>query len=212
MSNFRSIPPCTLLSPVPAVMVSCQGAEAGAKPNIITVAWAGTVNSTPPMVSISIQKSRASHGMLLSSKEFVVNLVDQAHCRALDYCGVKSARDTDKWADLSLTPLAVPPLTYAPTIAQCPAYLACQVEQVISLGSHDMFLGKVVDVGVQERLFGPDGAMHMEAAGLVGYAHGTYLALGEVLGFFGYSLARPEVMTKRMATYWPILPQEEDAP
>ncbi len=99
MEEFRTLAPCCMLSPVPAVMVSCRGVQPGDKPNIVTIAWAGTVNTNPPMVSISVQKKRFSYEMIRDSGEFVVNLVDEAHCKALDYCGVKSGRDVDKWAE-----------------------------------------------------------------------------------------------------------------
>ena len=137
MEEFRTLAPCCMLSPVPAVMVSCRGVQPGDKPNIVTIAWAGTVNSNPPMVSISVQKKRFSYEMIRDSGEFVVNLVDEAHCKALDYCGVKSGRDVDKWAETGLTPMAAQGMQYAPAIAECPAYLSCKVRQVLSLGSHE---------------------------------------------------------------------------
>ena len=193
MEEFRTLAPCCMLSPVPAVMVSCRGVQPGDKPNIVTIAWAGTVNSNPPMVSISVQKKRFSYEMIL---------VDEAHCKALDYCGVKSGRDVDKWAETGLTPMAAQGMQYAPAIAECPAYLSCKVRQVLSLGSHEMFLGEVVGVSVQEKYFAPDGSLHLEAAHLVGYSHGVYQRCGEVLGFFGYSVANPDVLEKRMAGYW----------
>ncbi len=199
-TNFRSFSPCTLLSPVPAVMVSCRGA-AEEKPNIITVAWAGTVNSDPPMVSISVRKQRFSHDLIQRSGEFVVNLVDEARCRALDYCGVKSGSQVDKFAETRLTPMAAEGMTLAPAIAECPAYLACRVRQVLELGSHDMFIGEVVGVQVRDDLFDPDGSLHLERAGLVCYDHGVYQRASEVLGFFGYSVARSEVLEKRMSAY-----------
>ena len=202
MEEFRTLAPCCMLSPVPAVMVSCRGVQPGDKPNIVTIAWAGTVNSNPPMVSISVQKKRFSYEMIRDSGEFVVNLVDEAHCKALDYCGVKSGRDVDKWAETGLTPMAAQGMQYAPAIAECPAYLSCKVRQVLSLGSHEMFLGEVVGVSVQEKYFAPDGSLHLEAAHLVGYSHGVYQCCGEVLGFFGYSVANPDVLEKRMAGYW----------
>lgn len=198
--EFRTLSPCTLLSPVPAVMVSCRGAE-GEKPNIITVAWAGTVNSDPPMVSISVRRSRFSHELIARSGEFVVNLVDEKRCRALDFCGVKSGRETDKFAQMHLTPMDAAGLALAPAIRECPAYLACRVKQVIPLGSHDMFLGEVVGVQVREELFDSDGSLHLERAGLVCYDHGVYQRAADVLGFFGYSVARPEVLEKRMQSY-----------
>ena len=201
MEKFRTFDPCTLLSPVPAVMVSCCGTAEGARPNIITIAWAGTVNSDPPMVSVSVRKERFSHDLIARSGEFVVNLVDEARCRALDYCGVRSGRDTDKFADMGLTATPALHMQYAPAIAECPAYLACKVERVVELGSHDMFIGQVVGVQVRDDLFDPDGSLHLERAGLVGYCHGVYQKPEHVLGFFGYSVARPEVLERRMKPY-----------
>ncbi len=201
MEKFRSLQPCTFLNPVPAVLVSCCGKEEGAKPNMLTVAWAGTVNSEPPMVSVSVQKKRYSHDIIRDSGEFVVNLVDAEHCKAMDYCGVRSGRDGDKFAATGLHPIAAEGLQYAPAIEECPAYLACKVRQVLELGSHDMFIGEVVSVQVQDRLFEEDGSLRMEKLGLVCYTHGVYQRAADVLGFFGYSVARPEVLEKRMKVY-----------
>lgn len=201
MDKFRCIDPCTMLSPVPAVMVSCCGTEEKARPNIITVAWAGTVNSQPPMVSISVRKQRFSHKMIMDSGEFVINLVDADHCRELDWCGVKSGRDFDKFTEMKLTPIPVEGLKYAPAIAECPGYIACRVHSVETLGSHDVIIGEVVGVALQEKLFNDDGSLHLERAGLVCYNHGVYQRAADVLGFFGYSLARPDVLKKRMKQY-----------
>lgn len=203
MQEFRTFDPCTLLSPVPAVMVSCCSPQEGAKPNIITVAWAGTVNSQPPMVSVSIRKSRYSHALIKDSGEFVVNLVDEPLCRACDWCGVKSGRDFDKFAQNNLHAMPALNMQHAPAIAEAPAYLACRVRQVIELGSHDMFIGEVVGVQVRDDLFNEDGSLHLERAGLVCYNHGVYQRTGKPLGFFGYALARPEVYKKRMKLYQP---------
>ena len=196
--SYTSIGPCTMLSPVPAVMVSCRRAPEE-RPDIITVAWAGTVNSEPPMVSVSVRKSRFSHDIILESGEFVVNMVDAAHARELDWCGVKSGRDVDKFAELGLQAIPAEGMTLAPAIDGMPGYLSCKVRQVLELGSHDMFLGEVTAVCMRDDLFAADGSLHLERSGLVCYAHGTYQKAEEPLGFFGWSVARPEVLRKRMA-------------
>ena len=201
MNSFRTFDPCTLLAPVPAVMVSCAGKEEGTRPNIITIAWAGTVNSDPPMVSVSVRKNRFSHHIIKESGEFVVNLVDQERCKAVDFCGVRSGKDVDKWQACGLTPMPAIGMEHAPAIAECPAYLACKVRQVLELGSHDMFIGEVVGVQVRDDLFAADGSLHLEKAGLVAYNHGVYQRTAEVMGFFGYSVARPEVLARRMKQY-----------
>lgn len=193
---FREIGPGTLLSPTPVVMVSCASRKL--RPNIITVAWAGTVCSDPPMVSVSIRPERFSYELILNTKEFVVNLVSRSMLKACDYCGVKSGRDEDKFAACNLRAQAVPGLRYAPAIAESPLYLACRVEQVIALGSHAMFVGEVVSVGAQDAILMPDGRLALDQADLVAYAHGNYYGLGGMEGFFGYSIARPEVLERRM--------------
>ena len=193
---FQTLSPGTLLSPVPAVMVSC--ALPGERPNIITVAWAGTVCSDPSMLSISVRKERFSHHILLESGEFAVNLVGRDQLRAADYCGVRSGRDVDKLADCGLTAVPAQGLDCAPAIAQCPLYLACKTQQVIELGSHDLFIARIVGMGVREELLDEKGKIDLRRAGLTAYSHGVYYALGDAMGFFGYSVAAPEVRKRRM--------------
>lgn len=193
--EFVSLKPGTLLAPVPAVMVSC--ALPGRKPNIVTIAWAGTVNSDPPMCSVSVRPSRYSHDIIRDSGEFIVNLCGEEQLKATDFCGVKSGRDVDKFAACGLTPLAVEGFT-APAIAECPIYLACKVVSVQELGSHDLFLGEIKSVGVKQELMDENGGIDFGKARLVAYNHGVYYQLGQALGFFGYSVAAPDVLKRRM--------------
>ncbi|MBQ1945989.1 MAG: flavin reductase family protein [Clostridia bacterium] len=193
---FEQLKPGTLLCPVPAVMVSC--ASENDKPNIITIAWAGTVCSQPPMVSVSVRKERHSHHIIKETGEFVVNLVGRDQLKACDYCGVKSGRDTDKFADCHLTPVAVPELQYTPAIGESPLYLACKVEHVLELGSHDAFVARIVGMGVSKDIMDANGKIDLRKADLACYSHGVYYALGDAMGFFGYSVAADEVLERRM--------------
>lgn len=193
---FREIAPCTLLAPVPAVLVGVKGKTT--PPNLITIAWAGTVCSHPPMLSISVRKERYSYELIKETGEFTVNLVGKSLLKAMDYAGVKSGREVDKFSQLDLTPLHTAELAYAPGVAEAPAFLCCKVASVQELGSHDLFLANIVGVHVQDRFFSPDGAMHLERAELIGYNHGVYQTLTGVDGFFGFSLASREVYERRM--------------
>ncbi len=185
--------PGNMLYPVPAVMVSCG--RQGEKPNIITVAWAGTVCSDPPMLSISIRKERYSYGLIQDSGEFVVNLVNRKLVFAADFCGVKSGRDVDKFAGLKLEPL---PSCHVgpPGIAQSPVCLECRVVQQIPLGSHDLFLAEIAGVSADSRYMDKNGRFCLNRCGLAAYSHGEYFALGERLGSFGYSV-RKDGKTKK---------------
>lgn len=186
----------TLLNPVPVVMISCAGKET--KPNITTVAWAGTVNSEPPMVTISLRKSRLSHELITESGEFVINLVNKSLAKSCDYCGVKSGRDEDKFASCSLTPIKALNMEYAYAIKEAPVSLSCKVKSVTELGSHDMFLAEIVGITASSYLIDDDGKLCLDKAKLVGYSHGEYYLLGEKIGFFGYSVAAKEVFENRM--------------
>lgn len=197
--DFRAIGPTTLLAPVPAVLLSCRGTEPGfERDNLITVAWAGVVNTDPPMISVSIRPSRHSYAQIVQSGVFCLNLVSRDMCRAADYCGVKSGRDVDKFRETGLTARAVEGFG-APAVQEAPAFLCCRVSQRIPLGSHELFLCAVEQVYVRDDLFGEDGSLHLERAGLTAYAHGEYHSLHpQPEGFFGYSVARPEVLARRL--------------
>lgn len=198
-SSFRPIGPTTFLAPIPSVLLSCRGTQEGfERNNLITIAWAGVVNSAPPMISVSIRPERHSYAQIRQSGAFCLNLISRALCRAADYCGVKSGRDIDKFAALGLHAREVEGFP-APALDEAPAFLCCRVRQVIPLGSHDLFLCEVEQVYVSDALFDADGSLHLSRADLIAYAHGEYYPLEHTPeGFFGYSVARPEVLKKRL--------------
>lgn len=193
---FQSIGQGTLLAPASLAMVSCG--RDGDKPNIITVAWLGTINSDPPMLSISVKPSRYSYHIIDETNEFTVNLVNRDLMKAADFCGVRSGRDLDKFEQCGLHALPAINLASAPCIAESPLYLSCKVKQKIPLGSHTMFLADIVAVAVQDHLLDDKGKLDLSKTNLVAYSHGEYAVLGQPEGFFGYSVARSEVLRRRM--------------
>ena len=188
-----SFKPGNMLYPVPAVMVSC--ARKGEKPNIITVAWAGTVCSSPAMLSIAVRKERYSHAIISETKEFVVNLVTKKLTFATDYCGVKSGRDVDKFKEMHLTPQESQNVC-APGIAESPVNIECRVVDVKPLGSHDLFIAEVVGVTVDDSYMASKNVFHLNGAGLVAYSHGEYYELGKKIGRFGYSVQKKKKSNK----------------
>ena len=176
-----------MLYPLPVVMVSCQRKDE--RPNIITVAWAGTICSDPVMVSISVRKERFSHGIIAETGEFVINLVTQDLVYATDYCGVKSGRDVDKFKMMNLTPVAINGVK-AKAIGESPLSLACRVKEIKELGSHDMFIAEVVGVMVDDKYMRDNGKFELNDSKLVAYSHGEYYGLGKKLGKFGYSVKK----------------------
>ncbi len=179
--------PGNMLYPLPVVMVSM--ADRDGKNNIITVAWAGTICTNPPMVSISVRPERYSYPILKDTGEFVLNLTTKELVYATDYCGVKSGRDIDKFAALGLTPLRADQVK-APLIAESPVNIECRVREVKALGSHDLFLADVVAVHADEKYMDENRRFHLEKAEPVVYSHGTYYLCKEELGSFGYSVRK----------------------
>ena len=179
--------PGNMLNPVPAVMVSL--ADKDGKNNIITVAWAGTICTNPPMLSISVRPERYSYNMIKNTGEFVVNLTTEELVRACDFCGVKSGRDVDKFKEMKLTPLKMEHVS-APGISESPVNIECRVVEAKELGSHTMFIAEVLGVTVDESHMDEKGKFLINEAGLVMYSHGEYFRMGDKLGKFGYSIQK----------------------
>ena len=187
----------TMISPVPAVMVSCGDID-GEK-NIITIAWTGTICSEPAMCYISVRPERHSYDMIRRSGEFVINLTTEALARATDWCGVRSGKDFDKFEYCGLTAERCKNIS-APAIQESPVNIECRVKQIIPLGSHDMFIADIVAVDVDEKLLDERGKLHLERAGLAAYAHGDYFELGKKIGNFGFSVAKKKKKNKPSTT------------
>lgn len=180
--------PGNMLYPLPAVMVSVADKEGN--PNIITVAWAGTVCTNPPMVSISVRPERYSYHMIDETGEFVINLTTEKLAYATDYCGVRSGKDVDKFKELHLTPEKAKYVS-APLIAESPVNIECKVVKKETPGSHHIFLAEVKAVHVDDAYMDQKGRFALEKTDPIVYVHGQYYSLGKLLGTFGYSVKKP---------------------
>lgn len=183
----QSWKPGNMLYPVPAVLITVADKQRNV--NIFTVAWAGTVCSDPPMVSISVRPERYSHHMIEETGEFVINLTTRSLTYAVDYCGVKSGKDTDKFKDMKLTALSAD-VVKAPLLEESPVNIECRVKQTLRLGTHDMYVAEVVAVHADESYMDEKGRFLFEDADPIAYSHGSYFTLGEKLGTFGYSVKK----------------------
>ena len=179
--------PGNMLYPVPPVLVTCHNKKG--ESNMLTVAWAGTICSTPAMLSISVRKERYSHAMLMETGEFVVNLPTEDLVWETDEAGVRSGRDMNKWETLHLHQEEGKMLS-VPMISECPVNMECKVKQVLELGSHDLFLAEIVAVHVDSALLDEKKRLQLEKAKLLAYSHGQYFGLGNVLGSFGFSVRK----------------------
>lgn len=179
--------PGTMLYPLPAVLVSC-GDETHS--NLITVAWTGTICSDPAMLYISVRPERYSYGLIKERMEFTVNVTTADMARATDWCGVRSGRDYDKWAETGLTP--EPGRAVAcPSVKESPLSIECRVKEIIPFGSHHMFVAEVVNVRADSSLINPEtGAFDLASAVPLVYSHGGYYRQGDHIGRFGFSVKK----------------------
>lgn len=181
-----------LLAPVPAALVTCGTPE---KPNVLTIGWTGIVCTRPPMTYISVRPERFSHDIIMDSGEFVINLTTSAMVKEVDFCGVKSGRNTDKFAKCGFHPIPAHEVE-VPLIEECPVSLECRVTESKLLGSHTMFLAEIVGVDADERFIDSKGKLNLQQCGLAAYAHGEYFALGRKLGDFGFSVRKKKKKKK----------------
>lgn len=178
----------TQLAPVPVVLVGC-GDGKDFKYNLITVAWAGTLSSNPPTIGIGVRPERYSRGLIEATGMFTVNMPTAAMAEKVDYCGVVSGRDVDKFAKCGFTAMPGSKVS-APVVSECPLALECQLKHTLNLGSHLLYVGEVVAVQVESALVDDQNHFDVAKADLLAYAHGNYFSLGEPLGKFGFSVKK----------------------
>ncbi len=178
----KQIKTSTHLAPVAAVLVSCGDMDVS---DIVTIAWCGTVNSEPPMLSISVRRSRYSYELIKKYGEFAVNLAEREQLEVLDGCGVVSGRSVDKFKKFGLTKQACGNIK-APAIAECPVSLECAVRHTVEMGTHVMFVAEIVGATAREdwtdgdKLRIPDGK-------LLAYVQNRYVETGKTVGTYGFT-------------------------
>ena len=180
--------PSTALLPTPVVLLSVAG-HGKQKPNMITLAWVGTVCSSPPMLSVAIRPSRHSHGLVNAAREFVVNIPRAAQLREVDLAGVTSGAEHDKFEELGFTARPASRVA-APLIEECPINIECVVRHQLSLGAHDLFLAEIVATHYDEELLDSRGRLKNAELRAMAYVEGEYWSLGERLAGYGQAAAQ----------------------
>ncbi len=178
----KKMPAQLLLGPVPSALIGCGGAD---EMNIITLAWVGVVNSSPPLISAAVRPNRYSHGLIKSSGEFTVNIPGADQVDIADACGNLSGRDLDKFSHFNLTAVTGT-LAVAPMIEECPISMECRLRKTLELGSHSLFIGEVVAVYVAEEVLDERGRIDFARCPLLGFCAGSYLEtkpLGTTIGY-----------------------------
>jgi flavin reductase (DIM6/NTAB) family NADH-FMN oxidoreductase RutF len=176
--------PSTTLFPCPVALVTCV--DSAGEPNIITLAWIGTVCSEPPMIGLGIRPTRYSHKLIKNSKEFIVNIPSSKILKETDYCGITSGKDTNKFSETGLTQEQAEKVK-APLICECPVNMECILKEIIPLGAHDLFLGEIVQVHIDKEILDKKGNLDFKKADPFVYNVGEYWSINKKIGIYGYS-------------------------
>ena len=178
-------PPREGLFPLPVVLVSSID-KATQIPTIITIAWCGVVCSDPALLSISIRPSRHSYRLIKEAGDFVINIPTSSMLKQVDLCGIHSGRNIDKFKVCSFTS-EKSSKTSSPLIKECPVNIEARVKEIIPLGAHDMFIGEVLLIHVDNKILVPkDGIDYAKARPFV-FNQGEYWDLGKRIGYYGFS-------------------------
>ncbi|QAT48362.1 flavin reductase family protein [Caproiciproducens sp. NJN-50] len=182
----KNIGAATAVSPIPAFMVTC--ANKAGEANIITISYGGIINANPPMVSISVRDSRYSYPMLKETGEFVVNIPGENLAKETDICGIRSARNVNKWELAQLTPQPSS-IVKAPMIKECPVNMECIVRHVVALGSHDIFLAEVVATHIDEEILDDKDKVMIEKFKPFAFCYNSqeYWTLDKLIGHYGWA-------------------------
>ena len=186
MAKINISPDCRI-APAPVIIVSCANKDG--KSNLITCAWAGNICSDPPQAYVSIRPTRFSHNLITESQEFAINLCSDDMLRAADLCGMKSGKDVDKWSLSGLTKEDASVIG-CPIVKESPLSIECRVSQIIPLGSHDMFIGRIIAIDADEKYVNDAGKLNLDDAHLISLIHKSYIPLGLLAETMGYTVRK----------------------
>lgn len=177
----KSLGAKTIALPLPAWVI-CTYDETG-EANAMAASWTGICCSNPPCVYFAARQSRYTHACVTARRAFTVCIpgVDQA--AATDYFGTVSGRKVAKLAAAGLSAVKAEHVD-APYIAEFPLVIECQLLQAHELGSHTMFIGKIVDVKCNNELL--DSSGNLDATKVTPFSYSTvdgkYYAMAGAIG------------------------------
>ena len=171
----------TLAYPNP---VWCVGSyDKQGKPNVMTIAWGGICCSKPPAVTISLRKATYTYGNIMDRKAYTISIPSNKYVQEVDYFGMASGKREDKFKTTGLTPVKSD-LVDAPYVKEFSMVLECQLIHTYEIGLHTQFIGKILDVKVDETVLNNEGLPDMEkvAPFIYGGEIQKYFRIGNEVG------------------------------
>jgi len=171
----------TIAYPLPIFVIGTY--DHTGKPNAMAAAWGGICSSDPPSISVSIRPTRYTYRNLMEKREFTINIPSVEYMAETDYFGITSGEDTDKFAQLGLTPVRST-IIDAPYIKEFPVILECRVINKVDIKAHVQFIGEILDVKIDESVLGSDGKPDLVKIKPFGFdvVRSEYFAIGPIIG------------------------------
>lgn len=179
LKEKKSVGPRPYIMPKPALVIGSYSATG--EPDIMTAAWTGIANSNPLCIAVSIQQKRKTYENIKATGYFTVNVPSAAYAAQMDYVGVISGRQENKFKSLGLTAVKGQYVN-APYVGEFPVVLECQVIDTLFLGSHTQFIGKVLDTKVDTDLLDKNNRVMSEKMQPVIFDDQGYFSYGRYLG------------------------------
>jgi len=173
--------PYTAIYPTSVSLITCDE-------NITTISWVVSICHHPPMLCLGIQRKSFCYELIKKSKEFVVNIPKREILEEVDFCGNVSGRDVNKFEKTKLTKMKAKKVN-SPIIKECPINIECKLEKIVPLGDHDLFVGRIVCVDIDEELI-ENGKINYKRAEPICYTREGYWSLGDLIGVRGISRGR----------------------
>ena len=177
----KSLGARTLAFPTPVWVVGTYDQDG--KPNAMTAAWAGICCSKPPCVAVSLRKATYSYGNLMARRAFTISVPSEAHVREVDYFGMATGKEVNKFAAARLTPVNST-VVDAPYVKEFPLVLECKLLHTLEIGLHTQFIGEILDVKADPEVLGDKGLPDIDKVKPIvfGPEIRTYHGLGKYLG------------------------------
>lgn len=168
-------------TPVPIWVIGTY--DALGKPDAMTAAWVGIVNSEPPVICVGIRPSRYTYENIKNKRCFSVNIPSKDYADEADYFGIESGKDVDKFKKAGLTAKKCFSIS-APYIEEFPMHIECQLKDRVNLGSHIVVFGKIVGSYTDEDKTTQEGKPDIEKIIPILYDPGTksYYTSGQHIG------------------------------
>lgn len=120
-----------------------------------TVNWVTQASFNPPLLVVAVKEDSQTHKLIMLTNKFVLNILGKEH-GPLAFTFFRPTEFDGKTISGEEFTLGK---TGAPILKKAPAFIECEVRGVVPFGDHTVFVGQVIEVGLNTTVEGrPDEA------------------------------------------------------